>query len=354
MRPVLLQLVLAVALFGLIPGVAESQFSVSGRGATVTVGGLLQPQYTHSSIAAATNDFNVRRARMRADAAINEFLRGRVVAEFGGSGSGVILDADISFVLSDAAVFSFGQFKRAFDLFHLPNPGDPPEIERQGGIEGYSTCAGVGSICSYSRFTEGLLWAGRDIGLRVNGAVGPVSYDASVTNGPGLNNPDENEARSYSARAGYAVRGDLVVYGQVGLHDYVDPSGNAAALAVGGEVEYGTWREGWHVRAGVLSGDNWRLLDPTSLDPASFLTGQAIVTYYYALGNERVAGVEPLARISYGDPDTASGDNRGILLTPGFAVYFMGKNRLGANLDVYSPEVGDTELSFKVQSTLYF
>lgn len=40
----------------------------------------------------------------------------------------------------------------------------------------------------------------------------------------------------------------------------------------------------------------------------------------------------------------------GFLLTPGFTVYFMDKYRLGANLDVCSPEVGDTELSLKAQS----
>jgi hypothetical protein len=84
----------------------------------------------------ANNDFYVRRARLRADASVSDFLRGRVVSEFGGSGSGVVLDADISLVFSDAAVLSFGQFKRAFDLFHVPNPSDLPEIERQGQIEG--------------------------------------------------------------------------------------------------------------------------------------------------------------------------------------------------------------------------
>jgi hypothetical protein len=158
--------------------------------------------------------------------------------------------------------------------------------------------------------------AGRDLGVRLDGEIGRVSYEASVTNGPGLNESDENGARSYSARAGYAVRDDIVVFGQVGLHDYVDASG----------IEFGTWLDRWHVRAGVLAGDNWQLLDPASLDPASFLTGQAIVMYYYALGNERVAGVEPL----------------------------MDKDRRGANLDVCSPEVGDTELSLKAQSTLFF
>jgi hypothetical protein len=34
--------------------------------------------------------------------------------------------------------------------------------------------------------------------------------------------------------------------------------------------------------------------------------------------------------------------------------YFEGKNKIGANLDVYSSQAGVSELSLKVQTFLYF
>jgi Phosphate-selective porin O and P len=335
------------------PSAAAAQLVVSGRAASVRVGGLMQSQYTVSSINAANNDFYVRRARLRMDATVSDFLRGRVVSEFGG-GSGVILDADVSLVFSDAFVFSFGQFKRAFDLFELPNPSELPEIERDGRIEGYSACSGVGSVCSYSRLTEGLQFAGRDIGVRIDGTSGRLTYVASITNGPGLNVSDENDAKSFSGRLAYAVNEDVVVAGQIAVHDYVDANGNSSALGYGGDVEVGDELDGWHLRGAIAGGENWRDLDVATLDPASFLTFQGIATYYYPLTGGHFAGVEPLARLSWADPDTGTDNDSGLLLTPGVALYISGRNRLAANIDIYSPQGQDKEFSLKLQSTLYF
>ena len=348
-------LVLIAAASVVAPTRAASQIEVSTRAASVRVGGLLQPQYTMSSIDAADNDFYVRRARLRADVAVNTFLTGRVVTEFGSGGGGYILDADMSLHFSEGFILSIGQFKRAFDLFELPNPSDLPEIEKDGRIEGYApTCAGVGSLCTYSRFTEALQFAGRDQGVRVEGTVGDVSYSASVTNGTGLNTADENDRKSVSGRMTFAVSDNVRVSGQLALHDYVDPAGNATALGFGGDVELGTWRDGLHLRAGVVGGDNWMSLAPGSFDPATFLALQAIGTYYYPLDGDRFEGVEPFGRLSYGDPDTGSSDNAGLLITPGVAFYIVGKNRIAANVDIYSPQGQGTEYSVKLQSTLYF
>lgn len=344
---------LVAALVSLLPAAASAQITVSGRAASIRVGGLGQGQYTVSSIDAANNDFYVRRARLRMDATVSDFLRGRVVTEFGG-GNGRILDADLSLVFSDAVVLSVGQFKRAFDVFELPNPSQTPEIERDGRIEGYSACTGVGSVCSYSRLTEALGFAGRDQGVRLDGTSGRVTYIASLTNGTGLNTADENDSKSFSGRVAYRVNDDVVVAGQMAVHDYVDADGNASAFGFGGDVEVGTWRDGWHVRGAVVGGDNWQSLDPATLDPASFLTLQGIVTYYHPLQGSRFAGVEPLARVSWADPDTDAADDTGLLLTPGLALYISGRNRIAADLDVYSPQGQDKEFSFKVQTTLYF
>jgi hypothetical protein len=343
----------ALALACLAPTAALAQLQVSGRGATLTIGGLVQPQYSLSSIDGATNDFRVSRARLRAEASVNDFLSGRVLTEFGG-GSGRILDAYLQLDFSEGFVASVGQFKRAFDLFELPSPADLPEIEKDGRIEGYGACPAVGSLCSYHRLTGQLMYAGRDIGVRVAGASGSVSYLATFTNGTGLNTTDENGRKSASGRATFAVNEDVRVSGQVAVHDYVDPDGNQNALAFGGDVEIGTWRNGLHFRGSIVAGDNWRLLEAGTFDPATFLTFQGIATYYFPHDGERLVGIEPLARLSFGDPSTDVDDDGGLLFTPGVMFYISGRNRIGANLDVYSPQTGDKEFSLQVQSTLYY
>jgi hypothetical protein len=80
-----------------------------------------------------------------------------------------------------------------------------------------------------------------------------------------------------------------------------------------------------------------------------------VASYFYAMsGDGRLSGVEPLVRHSMGDPDTALDDFGGVVVTPGLMFYLGGKNKIGANVDIYSPQSGDTEFSFKVQTFLYF
>ena len=346
---------LAAALLPLalcLPSAARAQIEIGARAATITVGGRLHTQYALSSIAAADNDFFIRRARLIAEVGVNDFLSGRVQTDFAGGGA-ALKDAYVTFDFSDPLALTFGQFKRSFDLFELASSTDLSLIERDGRIEGLSTCAGVGSICSYSRFTEALGYADRDLGMRVAGASGPLAYQASFTNGTGGDNPDENDTKSVSGRVGYAATERITVSAQVGLHDYVDADGNATAVAFGGDVQIGTWRDGLLLQAALVTGDNWQVLDP-QLEPATFLTWQGVVSYYHPLDGERIVGVEPLARVSWGDPDTGVDADSGLLLTPGLVLYVLGRNRIGVNLDYYAPGTGDSELAFKLQSFLYF
>ncbi len=346
------RLVALIALVAL-PLPLAAQLEVSGRGATLRVGGRLHSQYSVSSIDAATNDFFFRRARVIVDLTVNDFLTGRVQPDFAGGGA-ALQDAYVGLNFSPAFEVSIGQFKRAFDLFELSSSTDLSLIERDGRVEGYGACSGVGSVCSYSRLTEALDYAGRDLGLRVEGASGSVSYGFSLTNGTGLNASDENSRKSASGRLSFDLGDDVVVSGQVALHDYVDPGADDAnAVAFGGDVQFGTWRDGLLVQGSVVTGDNWEL-DPVTEGPPNFLTFQGVASYFYPVDSERVEGIEPLARISWADPDLDTDDDNGLLITPGFMVYIMGRSKIGANFDIYAPAVGDKEFSFKVQSFLYF
>jgi hypothetical protein len=336
-----------------LPHPASAQTEITARGASIQLGGRLQAQYSTSSIDAATQDFFFRRVRLIADVTLNDFVSGRVQPDFVG-GTANLQDAYVRLTFSDAFRLSMGQFKRSFDLFDLSSSTDLSIIERDGRVEGLDVCTGVGGICSHARFAETLRLAGRDQGIKIDGSTGAVTYEVSVTNGTGSNTADENDAKSFSGRATVAATEDVRLSGKLALHDYVDPAGeNATAVAFGVDAELGTWRDGLHVQASAMSGDNWLALDASNT-PATFLAFQAVASFYHPLDGDRIVGVEPILRLSLGDPDNDVSDDGGTLLTPGLMFYFGGRNKIGANLDVYSPQGGDSEFSFKVQTFLYF
>ena len=123
--------------------------------------------------------------------------------------------------------------------------------------------------------------------------------------------------------------------------------------AFGADLEWGGWYEGLHLQAAMVGGDNWKELEASG-DPARFLSGQAVLTYYIPIDSDRWAAVEPLIRISWGDPDTDAADDAAWLITPGLSLFVSGRNKIGTNLDIYLPQEGDSEMSFKVQAFLYF
>ncbi len=55
--------------------------------------------------------------------------------------------------------------------------------------------------------------------------------------------------------------------------------------------------------------------------------------------------------MSWGDPDTDVDDDEGVLITPGVVLHFTGRNKFALNADIYSPGEGDTEWSFKAQTS---
>jgi hypothetical protein len=108
------------------------------------------------------------------------------------------------------------------------------------------------------------------------------------------------------------------------------------------------------VQAGTVAGDNWANLNAAG-DPSTFVTAQAIVAFRHPISdNPRVQAIEPVGRISWGDPDTDADSDDGFLLTPGFVVHFVGRNKVAFNVDIWSPGAGDTEWSFKGQTYLHF
>jgi len=325
---------------------------ISARGADIRIGGRLHSQYSASSVAAAESDFFFRRARLIADVTVTDLLDARMQTDFAG-GKAAVQDAYLRFKFSPGFRVSMGQFKRAFDLFELSSSTDLSLIERDGRVEGVGGCEGVGGACSYSRLTEKLAYAGRDAGVRIDGSSGKVAWVASITNGTGINTSDENDTKSMSGRLTLAATDAVTLGANLASHDYVADGDNERGSAWGFDFEYGGWRSGFHFQAAVAGGDNWKSLDANGT-PASFMTFQGVASYYVPIEGGNWAGVEPLLRVSQADPNSDMVDDGGLIFTPGLMMYVSGKNKIGVNLDVFTPESGDTEFSFKIQSFLYF
>lgn len=343
-----LLLVAALAVGGSAPVAAQD---ISARSLDIELGGRLQTQLVHSSVSGGPGIQGIiRRAWLTLDVGLNEWVDGRLQVDEEGD----LKDAYARFTFSPAFRVSAGKFKRAFDLFELQS-SSRINLERDGRIPGLSTCAGIGSICSWSRLSEGLGYSDRDVGLRVAGDLGDRwTYLATVTNGTGVDS-DVNDAKSTAGRVTLDLDEDITVGGNVSLKDYTDVFGsNEFASAFGVDLEVGAFETpGVHFQSGFMGGDNWAL--DFGDGPATFVAAQGIVSWYAPSEDTGpVVGLEPLARVSWTDPDTDSPDDSGLLITPGFWAHFGGRNKVGATVDVYSQDSIDTEFSLKVFSHLYF
>jgi len=334
----------------------EAQVEVKSRAVELTITGRVHTQFNSTSVSGEpASEFLLRRARLTAEIKVNDFVSGKIQPDYG-EGKLSLKDAYVRLTFAPAFRATLGQFKRPFDVFELTSSTEIVVVERAGGVNGVDTCPGPGGICSFSRFTEKLQYSDRDIGVMLDGRSkdGRVSYMAAITNGTGANTTDENGTRSYSGRVAFEPLADVVVAGNVGVHDYVDPAtGNEYAVAYGGDVEIGNFSRGFHMQAGLTVGDNWQHL--VGGQPSTFVTGQGIVTYKVPIADNRfLAAVEPVGRVSWGDPNSDAIDDEGWLITPGLVFHFTGRNKIGANVDIWTPAAGDTEWSVKIQSYLHF
>ena len=343
----------AVAVVFFTPASIFGQVEIRARAATVTIGGRFHVQSITSSEDAISPDFLLRRARVFIGVQVADFFEARLLPDFAG-GKTALQDAYISLNFDPAFEVAVGQLKRASEIFELSSSTQLAVIERDGRVPGGGDCTGVGGVCTFSRFMQKLRYSERDIGMRIAGSGGGFSYMATVTNGTGINVRDENDGKSYSGRGAWALASGLEIGGFIGLHDYPDANGKTEyGAAYGVDLDWGDWYDGLHVQAAVVGGDNWREIDAAG-GAARFLTGQVILTYQIPVDSDRWTSVEPLARVSWADPDTDSVGDEAWLFTPGLTLYVSGRNRIGTNLDIYAPEWGDSMLSFKVQAFLYF
>lgn len=352
--------------------------TVRSRAVEMTIGGRVQQQLNTSTVdGVAASEFLIRRARPELDIVIDALVEGKLNVDFG-EGEVALKDAFLKLSFDPAFELTLGQFKRPFDLFELTSSTQILVVERTGGVRGTDDLVEaafpgrrIGSLApfSLSRFTERLRYSDRDIGVQVEGRdrTQRFQWAAALTNGNGANAEDTDGVKAYQLRFGVSPIADLTVWaGASGTPFAVDTTAagepdemgaHEHAVAFQVDAEWGNFDRGWHVQAGVAAGDNWIPVEGTDAEVPRFVAWQAIGTYKVPVrGHRFVQAWEPVLRLSWGDPDTDVEDDGGLLVTPGFVLYFAGRNKIALNYDIWSPQASalDTESSFKAQAYLHF
>jgi hypothetical protein len=272
-----------------------------------------------------------------------------------------------------------GQEKSPFQRYELNSSNNLLSIERGVRILRLANREGLNDLLS------GNGYASHDLGAFVD-YVGPdskVTVKAGVQSGSRESANDVNNAKSFFGRATATVvtNSDNQPVLQLGASFasrdraicsncpagplpaapayYADSSKRTTALGV--DLELGGFRPGWHVFADFATGDaapaanrvnsgrntgNLR----TSADSAlrTFLGFSVIGAYRINTtgpDTRLIKIFEPALRVDYLDPDTDTGDNEGLLITPVLNIYFANSVVLRAGFDFYSYKDANTGAS---------
>lgn len=365
-RRVVRFIMVAVVALGCARAVHAQEVSLGG-GAKMKIGGRFHMQYNTTSVDSSDGDpipeteFLLRRARLTFDVTFNDLISARIEPDYSAiSGVGLfsLRDAYMRLTFGSGLRATAGQFKRPFDVFELTSSTQILVAERGGQVRGVTACGRIATVCSYSNLSAGLLYSDRDLGLMLDGALVPgrLQYAVAATNGQTLRQRESNSGKQLTGRVSVTPLKDLVVSGNVGWKDYTNPASESAerALAWGADVEFGNYTKGPHVQAGIIGGGNWRALTADSTDIEDFLTGQVIGTWRFPVQHKWIDGVEPTFRASWADPNGTEVGDRGWLVTPGAMLHLGSRNRLYVNVDIWVPQVGDTEYALLTQLNFYF
>lgn len=363
-----------VAALALVCATAAPAWGQAG-GVRATLGGRLHYQWNSTSVEEAelgtgarlaTSTFEQRRVRFTVDVQVSDWIRGRLEPEFT-MGSLGIRQAWMAFELDSALVVRAGQVKKPFGVMMLTSSATLPVIERGVRIRGLEAAlqtaapdvhAGVrGALLTGEHFTlhDAQRYSGYDMGVTVEGRQGRVGWTAGVYNGTGPDLRDENDGLSAAARLAWQapVPAPLTLGAAWSRRELNWPAagspdtraGNAFAV----DAELGSFRRGLWVLAEVSGGENLAT-------GGTFTGAQAVAAFFRPTSGGRVEGWEPVARVSWGDPDDGVSGDEGVLMTPGFNLYFVGRNRLMVNWDVYLPAADAlvTQHALRAQVNLHF
>lgn len=318
-------------------------------GSSVTIGARIQAQFEASSVDDTPSSFFIRRAWVTMDGRLNDLVTARAQYNIDGA---AVLEAYLELTPSDALQVQLGQFKKAISEAWLVPNAWLPIIERDARVTGVDHCPGVGGVCSFGRLTDVLGLDNYEPGILMQGRFGErFGYRFTLTNGEGIGNRDVNRGKSASGRFSVFPAANSRLSAYLALDETLDSHGETMGVpAYGAEVEVGTWLDGPHLMASAVRGRNWRLNDD-----AKFSAFQLMAFWYLPFAAEsRFAAIEPMLRFSWVDSGAEDPDAvTGTVVTPGVMVYFVGRNGISTNLDIYTS--GDhSDWSLKVQAFAFF
>lgn len=355
---------LALLLLLALPARLDAQ-EREDRRPRVELTGRLQVQYNSSSIAREEefessttpfSTFEVRRARLGVRLELSDWILSEIEAEFA-SRDVALRNAFIDFAFDPGFGVRVGQFKKPFSLLELTSSTVILPIERGLRIRGLSEFlvldtvsgevdallpifAGDPLLPEEQALLASLGYSGYDVGVEVHGELGRFGYRAGIFNGDGSGAVSESGVHGFAARLTYAplsghplTLGAAVSYQGVSdsvfIDDEVHAIGSGAAFEV--DAEWGASRRpGLHLMAeAALGGDR--------IDDGTFSGVQVIGAVFHPVSNSKIEGLEPLFRISYGNAGHGRAGDAGWLLTPGFNLYFSGRNRFMVNWDLFLP-----------------
>ncbi len=103
----------------LAPNAAGAQVQLTSRAVEITLTGRVHMQYWTTSVdGPRSSEFLLRRARFTAHVKVDDLIEGYIQPDFG-EGKLSLKDAYLRLNFDPAFRVSFGQFKRAFDIFQL-------------------------------------------------------------------------------------------------------------------------------------------------------------------------------------------------------------------------------------------
>ena len=332
-----------------------------------------QFQYSATSIGedegvrTPSSSFEFRRLRTYFDITINEWITGAVETEVA-MGRLSVRKAFMDLEFSDALALKLGQDKKPFSLMELTSSSKFPLAEQNMRIRGVAAALqnadtlrvmhtefrGNALIPDEQSLVDALGYKGYELGATAHGRVGRFGYDVGVYNGTGIDQLDDNGAKSFAGRATYTLPlAKPLTIGVGASHREVripldTDTTTRSGTAFEGDVEFGAFREpGFWILAEAATGSVIATED-------RFVGATGIVTYFIPTKG-RVEGIEPVFRAGWADPNDALDDDDALMFVPGFNIFFTGRNKLSLNWEVLKPSgsLFKTYHALRAQAQLY-
>ena len=363
--------------------------TVQAQAPTIQVQGRIQVQYRYSTgdssafynttgagLNNVSNVFEIRRLRIQSNVRFGDNINLVIQPSFE-MGALRMRDAFLRVGLTPRFGITLGQEKSPFQRYELTSSNNLLSIERGVRVLRLSLREGLNDLLVQNGY------ASHDLGAFVDyaGPDNKVTVKVGVQGGSRESATDVNNAKSFFARATATpvVNADaqpvLQVGASFGSRDRAICQTPATGIAcviyfadsskrttvVGLDAEWGGFRPGLHVIADFATGKNVPIANRvftgrnsgnlrTTADSAlrTFM-GLSLVGAYRinttGADTRLVKTFEPALRVDYLDPDTDSGDNQGILITPVLNIYFANTTVLRAGYDFYSYKESGTSLS---------